>query len=346
MTLNFVRILSLLLCLAGPVCAESPPKPVKLLTVDGASGDTVRQFFGQVVARQTVDLAFQVGGQIVKFPVIEGEPVAKGDLIAQLDLETFQLALDQARLEKEQADRNVSRLEKLSGNTVSQVSIDDAITQAGLAAIAVRNAERALEDATLLAPFDGLVAARNVANFTTTSPGSPVVRLHDMSELRIEIDVPEILFQRAGQDPNVDTYATFPTGDERFPLEVREFNAEASTVGQTFRITFGMPQPEGLNILPGSSVRVTATLREENQMLVIPASALALLSDGSVNVMVFEAGADDLGTVTPRPVEVSVLPDGRFEVLSGLAAGDVIVAAGASALSDGQTVRRFSGFPK
>ncbi|MEM9794652.1 MAG: efflux RND transporter periplasmic adaptor subunit, partial [Pseudomonadota bacterium] len=57
------------------------------MTVDPTAGALVRQFFGLVVARQTVDLAFQVSGQIVEFPAIEGESIPKGGLIALLDLE-------------------------------------------------------------------------------------------------------------------------------------------------------------------------------------------------------------------------------------------------------------------
>jgi len=125
-------ILGAVLSLVAPALAQE--KPVKTM-IASASGDRqVRQFFGQIVASQTVDLAFQVGGQIVEYPVLEGAPVAKGALIAQLDLEPFQRRLEQARLQKAQADRTVERLRKLSEAAVSQVSLDDAVTAADLAA--------------------------------------------------------------------------------------------------------------------------------------------------------------------------------------------------------------------
>ena len=348
--MNMVHVAAALLALTLPVQAQQPAaKPVKLITVEQSDGGLVRQFFGQVVARQTVDLAFQVSGQIVEFPALEGATIPKGGLIARLDLETFGRALEQARLQKEQADRTVERLEKLSGNTVSQVSIDDAATQAGLAALAVQNAEYALEQATLPAPFDALVAARNVANFTTINAGTPVVRLHDMSELRIDIEVPEILFQRAGEDPDAELTATFPTSGQSYPLEVREFNAETSSVGQTFTITFALPAQEGLNVLPGSSVTVTARLRSGAPVIALPASALlsgGTDGAGATAVMVFRDRGDGEGTVERRPVGVSVSDSGGFHVTSGLEAGEEVVTAGVAALQDGQTVRRFTGFPE
>lgn len=335
-----------LLLAALPAVAQETVKPVKLVTVAAGEGDLTRNFFGEVVARETVDLAFQVGGQVIELPVIEGEEIAKDSLIAKLDLVNFERTVEQSRLNKERADRNVARLEKLSGNTVSQVSIDDAITEAGLADIALKNAEQNLDYATLHAPFDALVASRNVANFSTIAAGTSVVRLHDMSELRIEIDVPEILFQRAGEDPDVEIFGTFPASDRRFPLEVREFNAEAATVGQTYRLTLGMESPEGLRVLPGSSVTVSATIKSDQNAMRLPASAAVIDTDGSVSVMVFSTTEDDIGSLTKTRVELEPAADGGFIVLSGLKDGDEIVSAGASSLEDGQTVRRFAGFPK
>ncbi|MEM8657962.1 MAG: efflux RND transporter periplasmic adaptor subunit, partial [Pseudomonadota bacterium] len=328
---------------SGAALAQTAEKPVKLITVDERAGVLERQFFGLVVARQTVDLAFQVAGQIVKFPAIEGQSVPQGGLIAQLDLEPFELTLRQAMLQKEQADRNVVRLEQLRNSAVSQVAIDDARTQAGLADIAVRNAEYALEHATLPAPFDGLIATRNMANFTTVDAGTPIVRLHDMSELRIEIDVPEILFQRAGEDPDVEVTAKFPTDPAIYPLEVREFNAETSAIGQTFRITFALPSEVGLSVLPGSSVTVLTRLNEGDTAITVPASALKPGPDEALSVLVF-SGEGETGTLEERPVEVEVAETGGFKVVSGLEDGEEIVAAGVAALEAGQTVRRFSGF--
>ncbi|MEM6499183.1 MAG: efflux RND transporter periplasmic adaptor subunit, partial [Pseudomonadota bacterium] len=186
-----------------------PPRLVKLISASQTGGAVTRRFFGRVVAKQTVDLAFQVGGQILEFPIIEGEPIPQGELVAQLDLEPFELELEQAKLEQDQAERDFERLSKLGGNTVSQVQVDDAQTAANLANVAVKNAERSLRNATLIAPFDALVAMRSVSNFETIAAGTAIARLHDMSDLRMEIDVPEILFQRAGEDPDVSLVAKF-----------------------------------------------------------------------------------------------------------------------------------------
>ena len=333
------------ICLTGPALSQEAPRLAKLIEITSGESTLTRTFFGTVAAKETVDLSFQVGGQIIEFPLTEGEPIAEDGLIAKLDLEPFELALDQARVEKDQADRTLERLKKLEGNTVSQVSVEDAETQSNLAAIAVRNAERSLRNATLHAPFAGLVARRHVPSFSSIAAGTAVVRLHDMSDLRVEIDVPEILFQQAGENPDVDLWAQFPASDKQFELEPREFTAETSDVGQTFRITLGMAPPEGIVILPGSSVEVTAVLHQTGNTIVIPASALVTENSGQAAVMAFSPAGADEGTVKRVPIEITPLNTGAISVTSGLEPGQEIVASGGAMLTDGDTVKRFVAFP-
>ena len=333
-----------LIVLATSLTAQQAPKPVKLMMVSETSPGFSRQFFGRVAARQTVDLAFQVAGQIIEMPVTEGLVIPKGGLIARLDQEPFELQLNRARLQKDQADRTVARLSRLRGTTVSQVALDDADTNAQLAAIATRDAEYALEHATLTAPFDALVSSRTVEAFTTVSAGTPIVRIHDMSELRIEVDVPEILFQRRGSQDDVTITAKFPASDEVFPLQIREFDAETSSVGQTFRINFGLTPPEGIQVLPGSSVTVNVQVQENQTGIVVPPTAIVADAEGRLGVMLFSPAGADEGTVRRVPVEIEPTQSGDVRVVSGLSDGDEIVVAGGNALSDGQAVRRFAGF--
>ncbi|TCL01362.1 RND family efflux transporter MFP subunit [Shimia isoporae] len=344
--MKFLKCLALAASVAAaPAFADEPLKPVKLMEIQSGQTAFERQFFGQVKARQSVDLAFQVGGQIVDFPVTEGLRIKQGDIIAKLDQEPFELQLSQARLQKSQADRTVDRLEKLKGNTVSQVAIDDAETQAGLSEIAVSNAEWSLRHATLRAPFDALISSRNVELYTTVGAGSPVVRLHDLSELRIEVDVPEILFQTAGNTgDNIEIFARFPGLTETYPLDIREYDAETSNIGQTFRITFGLQPPKERVVLPGSSVTVTVRALEPAKTVEVPMSAIVVNDAGDTGVMRFDPKGGDTGHVRFVPVVIEPSETGQVRVLEGVEDGMEIVVAGGGALNEGQNVRRFVGF--
>ena len=317
---------------------------VKLAPATAGASQLERVFFGKVVARATVDLAFQVSGQIVELSLDEGAAVSKGSALARMDLEPFELALEQAQANEDQARRTVERFEKLAGSSVAETNLEDGRTTMTIADVALRDAQRNLEHATLVAPFDGIVASRLVPNFSTVTAGTPIVRLHDLSELRIEIDVPETLFQRAGQDPNVVFTAQFPASDRSFPLEVREYNAETAEIGQTYSITLGMPLPEDLIVLPGSSVEVTAVLQTGGQSLEVPTSAVVIGNDNETYVMVFGPTGASRGTVTRTPITIEPTNRGTAQVVEGLSDGQEIVVSGASALADGTAVRRFIGF--
>ena len=314
-----------------PVPSQEAPRPVELMVVEPPSGELTRRFFGKVVARQTVDLAFQTAGQIVHFPAVEGRLVPAGETIARLDREPFRLALERARLEWGQADRHAQRQQSLQDRAASRVSVEDAVTDSGIARVALREARRHLEHATLAAPFDALVARCLVATFTTVRAGEAVVRLHDLSEFRIEIEVPEILFQRTGRDPDVSIAVQFPASERQFSVEVREYRAETSRIGQTFRVTFAMAPREDLHVLPGSSATVIASLQRRERRIAVPASAVVLGAHGAASVMVFRADGPDEGVVTAQPVTLAVGSDGALRVEEGLSPGMEIVAAGAGA---------------
>ncbi|WPZ22473.1 efflux RND transporter periplasmic adaptor subunit [Sulfitobacter faviae] len=342
------RVLGFALALAAgvaaPMVAAAEMPVVKLQTVKVSDAEVERVFFGKVVARETVDLAFQVGGQIKEFPVEEGATVSEDTVVARMDLEPFQLALEQAQANDAQARRTMERYQKLAGSSVAEVNLQDAETAVTVNDIAVRNAERDLENATLHAPFDAIVASRLVPNYSTVSAGTPVVRLHDMSELRVEIDVPETLFLRAGRDPSVRFMAKFPANANTYPMQIREYNAETADVGQTYSITLGAELPEDFVPLPGASVEVRATLNIGGSSIIVPDTAIVVGNDRGTYVMVFDPTGAREGTVTRTAVEITPTARGDVKVEAGLSDGQEIVVSGASQLEDGAAVRRFVGF--
>jgi len=139
-----------------------------------------------------------------------------------------------------------------------------------------------------------------------------------MSELHIEIDVPEILFQKMGANPNVKLHAQFPASDKMFPIEFRELNAEASRIGQTFRVTLGMAPPKDLMLLPGASVSVHAILLDQPVGIMVPPTAIHKGEDGSVSVMRFESEGD-VSKVIKTEVTLAIDDNGAIQITSGIA---------------------------
>ncbi|WP_374635503.1 efflux RND transporter periplasmic adaptor subunit [Paracoccus sp. (in: a-proteobacteria)] len=331
--------------LFGPLAmAQDTPVPlVRLITLGQDGAPAERTFFGRTVARQTVDLGFQVSGQLVEFPIAEGELIAAGTLIGRLDQKPFILALDEARLTEEQAQRDADRAEQLGGN-VSRAQRETVQTQARLAGVARQNAELALERSTLLAPFDAVISTRTVANFTTVAAGQPVVRLHDMSELRIEIDVPETIVRQSGENPDFELLARFGGDDRLHPLKIVETDIETGPVAGTYRVTLGMEPPKDVLILPGYSVAVVMRRNgAKAPELTVPQDAIATTPEGGYFALRFTPEGEDGGKLTQVPVTIEASERGQIVVTSGLEAGDEIVSAGLTHLSDGQAVKRFRG---
>ena len=331
----------------GPTGLPVPVPSVKLL----ASGDPEfaykRRFFGRIAARETVDLSFEVGGRLVTLPVVEGETIPQGTVVAALETENFERAVARAELALAQAKREEVRSSQLAAsNVASAVRAEDAITARELAEVALEDARAALEDATLTTPFDALVADRVAANFSNVTPGQTILRLHDMSQIRVQIDVPERLFQ-AGIPPDAIRF----TGEiaqlaDPIPLQLIEFEAQTEAIGQSFLVTLLLPELDISTLIPGASMTVTAAVDQSYSEpgRPVPATALVLSADRQAKAMVFQpdSGSTDYGTVQAKPVEV-ISTSGTELRVTGLAPEDEIVAAGAHLLSDGQKVRRYTG---
>ncbi|REC54144.1 efflux RND transporter periplasmic adaptor subunit [Rhodosalinus sediminis] len=328
------------LVMGQPVAAQTSPLPaVRTYVVASPSETVTRQFFGQVRARETVDLSFDVGGTMTLLAPEEGERVARGDVLAQLDLDPYERAVERAALSLEMATREALRAATLAERQVGAATrAEDAATARDMADVALRDARAALADATLRAPFDGLVAVRLTPAFSAVSPGLPVVRVHDLSEVRVEIALPEQLFQQIGALEQIGFTADLPGGPDA-ALRLVAFQPDTDRVGQSYRVTLAFE--DAVDVLPGASVTVRATIPAPPQGVQIPASALLAgnARDASVLALVPQ---DEAFVLRRQPVTVIAGAGSRFSV-EGLPAGTEIVAAGAHLLREGQTVRRFTG---
>jgi len=316
-------------------------RPVRIHTVEADGAARTRQFSGRVRAVQTVDLSFQVGGEIVKLPVREGQKVEEGDLIAALDTEDFERRLREARVRRDLAKAKLDRAESLRDKQfASEASYDDAKAEYDLAVVAVETAAQNLEYATLHAPYDAVITRRLVDNYTVIEAGTQVVRIQDMSEIQIDINVPETLFARVTRQQVESIAAVFPSAPERrFPLEYREHETEADAVAQTYQVTLAMPVPEDINILPGMTASVFVQLSSSvagGDSLRIPAGAVSADAGKRPFVWVLDPESN---AVSKRPVELGPLRGDEAVITDGLEPGEQIVSAGVSYLQEGQVVR-------
>ena len=314
---------------------------VDLARAAPAETSRTRNFVGRVAPRRTVDLAFQVSGQILEMPISNGDTRQQGALLARLDTVDFELAVELARTAYDLAEIEFNRASQLAEReAAAQARLDQARADRNQARIALREAERRLGQATITAPFDALVARVLAEPFINTTPSQPVVRLQDVSELRVIVSLPEEIaaLARANGDSFGFT-ATFPAASGyEATLALREFVTEADPVAQTYQVEFAITGEADPRLLPGMTAKVIGVPKTgtDEAPVVIPVGAVDTTSDTDPRVWVFDP---EQSTVSPRNVTLGLPREGNIVVLKGLAPGDRVVSAGWTGLTDGAQVR-------
>ncbi len=315
-------------------------RAVKVVTVGGDSAQS-RTFPGRVEASDQVDLSFRVGGPLIEFPVLEGDFVGKGQLAARIDPRDYRIRLDAARAEVERTDADFRRYSVLyEKDAVSKAQLDQALAARDVARAQEEDAAANLDDTYLRVPFSGRIAETFVENFQDVKAKEPILSLINVSQVEIVVDVPENLVARFKEIQRDSRFAArFDAAPGReFETRVSEVATQADPRTQSFRVTFTLPQPEGVNVLPGMTATVTRNPPPgESVEIVVPAIAIFADAAGSPHVWIVDR---DNGTVERRSVRTGDLSEtDSIVVLEGLVPGEDIAVSAVSQIRDGMTVR-------
>jgi RND family efflux transporter MFP subunit len=324
-----------------PEPVDQTVRPAKLFQVTAHQSTISHEFVGKLDAAQTVDVSFEVDGELLQLPIREGEAVAKGALVAALDPTNFELAVREAEVQLRLTTQDLKRKETLLRDRgISESVVDEARALFELSQVRLSQAQKQLKDSRIVAPFDAFVARRYVDNRSKVRVGDRVARLSDLNELKVVASIREQLVATVTPERVVALTARFDfLPDREFPLIFRERSGEANPVAQTYEVTFTMVPPTDINLLPGmtATIRVELQASETDDGIVIPTTALLSEPDGQFFVWVFDP---DSSRVQRRAVTVADPREGGISVTSGLTDKELVVAAGASQLQDGMQVHK------
>jgi len=344
-----VTLLTLPGCGRQEVREEEPVvRPVKTLIV-GAAADIERSFPGRVEASDQVNLSFRVGGQLIEFPVREGQMIRKDQLAARLDPRDFQIRVDSATAEFDRAEADLQRISALyEKDAVSKAQLDQAKATRDVAKAAMDDAETNLGYTYLRAPFAGRIGETLVENFEDVRAKEPILSLVNIVQIDIIVDVPESIVATArtlqDQEAGGSFGARFEAAPGRvFDLRVKEVAAQADSRTQTYRVTLTMPQPEGINILPGMTatvMRFGAEVDAAISGIVIPAIAVFSDAAGAPQVWVIDR---QTMTVSRRAVTTGDLTGtDSIRIRDGLSGGEMIAVTAVTQLRNGMQIRPLS----
>ena len=322
---------------------ETTPRPVKTTVVESRSV-IKKNFSGIVEAVEYVKLAFRVSGQIIKLPVIEGEKVKKGQLIAAIDPRDIALQYAARKSAYETAAAQVERNKRLlSRQAISVQEYEISLSNYQKAKSEYELSVNNMQDTKLTAPFDGSIEKRLVENYQRVNSGEGIVQLVNTQNLRIKFTIPDVyLYLLRAKEPRfLVEFDTFK--GHIFQAKLEEY-LDISTEGTGIPVSITIDDPsfdrDLYAVKPGftCSIRFTADVGPlvENNWCIVPLSAVFGESEGKkMYVWVVE---DD--KVYKREVTVNA-PTGEAQALisQGLKPGEKIVIAGVYQLVEGEKVK-------
>ena len=347
---------------AAPVSAL-PPTAVIVAPVTRQTVPIYVENVGQTQAAETVEIRARVNGYITEAPFKEGSMVKKGDLLFRIDPRPYQAVVDQSKANVTKSEANLERAKAdlvrlkplAAASAISQQDQDNAMTTVKVAEADLLAAKAALDTAelnlgyaTMMAPFDGMIGARNVdvGNFVGSSADTSLLAtISTTNPMRVNFTVAEqnyLRFQRRfmGDDAAREEHSSkmefeLILGDGstynhkgRFEFADRALDPRTGTL----KIVVSFPNDENL-LKPGQFARVRAKPEEKPDALLVPQRAV-IETQSLRSVLVVGEG----NKVVQKPIETDGRYLDQFIVSSGLNEGDKVIIEGVQKARPGMVV--------
>ena len=314
----------------GSAGQQLPTAQVRVVTVAGQTAQRQNEVAGSVEALQRATIGAKIAGPIEEMPVVLGQTVKKGALLARISAGEIAARLSQAEVQFGQAQRNFERekrlLEQDASTRETVKSQEDAyrVAEAG-----VREARAMRDYAMLTAPFAGVVSQKMANAGDLATPGMPLLVLENTEQLQVVAAVPETLARKIKKG---DTLAvTVPAAEFSQTGTVAEVAPAADTASRTALIKIRLNNTIGLQ--PGQYARVALPGTAGVNTFLVPEAALSRFGQMERLFVVQN------GTAHLRLVRSGEHREGQVEILAGLNGGEQVVVQGTERLVDGQSVQ-------
>lgn len=352
------------------------PDPVTVVEVEAAGrGEVAETLHASAVveSERAASLFPSAAGVVLAIQADEGDVVRKGDVLAVLDNVSLDAGAERARSELTRLEEQVGQLEELARRgAVSDRELEDARWQLQSARTSAREASRSYGQTRITAPFDGVIARRNVRVGELASGGAAAFEVVDLTHLRVVASLPERDLPRVALGQPASLVSAYDPASVAAGHVARIAPIVDAGSG-TFRVTIDLDADQSA-LRPGQFVSIDLEVDRRRDVLVVPKRAI-LYEDGSPVVFVkAEAEADDLaedGKEEPKdagflagffgggeaakpgedapegprfvarrtPVSLGLVDAAHAEILGGLEGGEAVVVLGHSHLRDGARVR-------
>ncbi|ATW26596.1 efflux RND transporter periplasmic adaptor subunit [Candidatus Formimonas warabiya] len=312
---------------------ETKGKLVSALTVKKQEQPLLLSAVGIAEPEQEADLFFNASGILTGLHVTNGMKVGKGQLLATLDTDTAEnsvsslvLADAQAELAKKQTD--LERVQKLYQEGVAtERDLEDAQREVDRQTNQVAQAERSVVATNLKAPFSGIIAEVMQQAGQTVSPGTPVMKIVDLSKVKIVLDVPNDLISQyhVGQ-----TAAVTSDGGKQEQGKVTAISPVTDPQTGKYRVEITLSNGTGL--WRGGMVAQVEVPRTLSTGIILPLSCVGVNQDQQYVLAI------ENGVAKRHVVEVGQIIGDSIEILSGIKPNDRVISSGIAYIGDGEAV--------
>jgi multidrug efflux system membrane fusion protein len=331
-----ILLLSLTLsCSENEVQAErlQHRTPVRTAVVQAARLAKPVHSSGMLSARREMRLSFNIPGIIAAVNADEGQTVAAGFVMAELNLSEIRARYKQAESGLEKAKRDVRRVRNLFADSVATMEqMQNAETGLVMAQAEYDVAGYHLRHARITAPGKGKILRRFADLNEMVGAGNPVFLFAGEEEawtVRCGVSEQDLVRLHNG-DSALVYFDAYP--EQVFKGVVREVAGAMDPRSATFEVEISIPRGEA-RLASGFLARVDIRPADAREVLLIPSEALVEAEQD--RGFVFLLNGD---TVSKRLVRISHIDGNQIALTEGVVAGETVISDGAAYLSDGAGV--------
>lgn len=323
---------------ANAAMAARKPAPATVTTASAASEKwrTTLHAVGSLESFRGVTIRSEIEGRIVRVAFDSGARVAEGDVLVEMDTaaETAQLRSNEASARL--AELNLVRARDLRQNsTNTQADLDAAEAAAAQTAANLEATKAVLAKKRIVAPFAGRVGIRQVNPGQFLNKADVVVTLEATDPIYADFSLPQqdVMQLRTGLPVNVfvDAFA-----EREFSGVIEAIDPRVNDTTRNLRVRATLANPNEV-LRPGMFVRVDVVLPEENEVIVLPATAIVYSPYGD-SVYIVAKNQSGALAAEQRFVRVGAKRGDQISLLAGVKAGEEVVTAGQGKLRPGAPV--------
>lgn len=304
---------------------------VQVIGMNGEAGS--QNYVGLVQAASTTPLSFSVAGTVTKVYAREGQRVAEGATLAEINDASYQQSYAAAQASLRQAQDGYDRLKQLHDKgSISEVQWVEMETKLAQARSAEAIAKRNLESCRLLAPFSGVVGKVDVEVGMNVMPGAAALSLLQTHGMQVNIPIPENVISdvRVGQPVRIKVSAL---ENRSFDGKVGAKGVVANPLSHNYEVTVPLSNSDGA-LMPGMVCSAWLASGDTNQLIVLPNRVVKKSYGGDSFVWVARNGKAE-----KRVVTTGGLAQRGVIISSGLQLGDSVIVNGEQKVSTGSSIK-------